>query len=154
MILLARLSDIIEGFIKSMLKETEDGIIEIQRNELAEHFDCAPSQINYVLTTRFTSDRGYYIESRRGGGGYIRVVRASIDENDYINDLMNNVIGASLTRQKAYSLIEDFVEEKLLSKREGEIVKTVLSERSLGNDVESNKLRANIFKNLLIILTN
>ena len=137
-----------------MLKETEDGIIEIQRNELAEHFDCAPSQINYVLTTRFTSDRGYYIESRRGGGGYIRVVRANIDGNDYINDLMNNVIGDSLTRQKAYSLIEDFVEEKLLSKREGEIVQTVLSERSLGNSEESNSLRANIFKNLLIILTN
>ena len=151
---MARLSDIIERFIKSMLKETEDGIIEIQRNELAEHFDCAPSQINYVLTTRFTSDRGYYIESRRGGGGYIRVVRANIDGNDYINDLMNNVIGDSLTRQKAYSLIEDFVEEKLLSKREGEIVQTVLSERSLGNSEESNSLRANIFKNLLIILTN
>ena len=151
---MARLSDIIERFIKSMLKETEDGIIEIQRNELAEHFDCAPSQINYVLTTRFTSERGYYIESRRGGGGYIRVVRASIGENDYINDLMNNVIGDSLTRQKAYSLIEDFVEEELLSQREGEIVKTVLSERSLGNSAESNGLRANIFKNLLIILTN
>ena len=150
--MLARLSDVIEGFIKSMLKETEDGIIEIQRNELAEHFDCAPSQINYVLTTRFTSDRGYYIESRRGGGGYIRVVRASIEENDYINDLMKNVIGDSLTRLRAYSLIEDFVEESVFSTREGEIIKTVLSERSLGNNAESNKLRANIFKNLLIIL--
>ena len=151
---MARLSDIIERFIKSMLKDTEDGIIEIQRNELAEHFDCAPSQINYVLTTRFTSDRGYYIESRRGGGGYIRVVRASIEENEYLNDLMKNVIGDSLTRQKAYSLIEDFVEEELFSKREGEIVKTVISERSLGNGSESNRLRANIFKNLLIILIN
>lgn len=151
---MARLSDVIEGFIKTMLKETEDGIIEIQRNELAEHFDCAPSQINYVLTTRFTSERGYYIESKRGGGGYIRVVRASIIENDYISDLMNNVIGDSLTRQKAYSLIDDFVEEELLSGREGEIIKTVLSERSLGNSVESNTTRANIFKNLLVILTN
>ncbi len=151
---MARLSDVIEGFIKAMLKETEDGIIEIQRNELAEHFDCAPSQINYVLTTRFTSDRGYYIESRRGGGGYIRLVKASIEKGGYMSNLMQNVIGESLTRQKAYGLIEDFVEEELLTKREGEIIKTVLSERSLGSSAESSKLRANIFKNLLVILTN
>lgn len=149
---MARLSDVIEKFIKSMLKDTEDGIIEIQRNELAEHFECAPSQINYVLTTRFTSDRGYYIESRRGGGGYIRLVSASIEENDYINDLMTNVIGDSLTRQKAYRIIEDFVEEDLLTKREGELVKVVLSDSSLGKNEESNKLRASIFKNVLIIL--
>ena len=149
---MARLSDIIERFLKAMLKETEDGIIEIQRNELAEHFDCAPSQINYVLTTRFTSDRGYYIESRRGGGGYIRVVSASIEENDYINDLMTNVIGDSLSRQKAYGIIEDFVEEGLVSEREGKLIKVVLSDSSLGKNEESNKLRASIFKNVLIIL--
>ena len=149
---MARLSDVIERFLKALLKETEDGIIEIQRNELAEHFDCAPSQINYVLTTRFTSDRGYYIESRRGGGGYIRVVRAKIEENDYINDLMTNVIGKSLTRQKAYGIIEDFVEEELLTEREGELIKVVLSDSSLGKNIEANKLRANIFKNVLIIL--
>lgn len=151
---MARLSDIIEKFIKSMLKEAEDGIIEIQRNELAEHFDCAPSQINYVLTTRFTSERGYYIESRRGGGGYIRLVRASIDEDDYINDLIKNVIGDSLTRTKAYGLVKDFVEEEVLTKREGEIIKAVISERSLGNSEETNKLISNILKNILIILTN
>lgn len=151
---MARLSDIIEKFIKSMLKEAEDGIIEIQRNELAEHFDCAPSQINYVLTTRFTSERGYYIESRRGGGGYIRLVRASIDEDDYINDLIKNVIGDSLSRTKAYGLIKDFVEEEVLTQREGEIIKAAVSERSLENNEVSNKLRANILKNILIILTN
>lgn len=151
---MARLSDIIEKFIKSMLKEAEDGIIEIQRNELAEHFDCAPSQINYVLTTRFTSERGYYIESRRGGGGYIRLVRASIDEDDYINDLIKNVIGDSLSRPKAYGLIKDFVEEEVLTQREGEIIKAAVSERSLENNEVSNKLRANILKNILIILTN
>lgn len=149
---MARLSDVIERFLKAMLKETEDGIIEIQRNELAEYFDCAPSQINYVLTTRFTSERGYYIESRRGGGGYIRVVSASIEENDYINDLMINVIGDSLNRQKAYGIIEDFVEEDLLTEREGELIKVVLSDSSIGKNVESNKLRASIFKNVLIIL--
>lgn len=151
---MARLSDVIEKFIKSMLKDTEDGIIEIQRNELAEHFECAPSQINYVLTTRFTSDRGYYIESRRGGGGYIRLVRSSIDEDSYINDLIKNVIGDSLSRQKAYGIIEDFIEEEVLSEREGEIIKIMLSERSLGSSKEANILRAQMFKNVLIVLIN
>ena len=64
---MARLSDIIEDFIKSLLKHSE-GELQLQRNELAEYFECAPSQINYVLATRFSLDRGYYIESRRGGG--------------------------------------------------------------------------------------
>ena len=71
---MARLSDIIEDFIKSLLKHSE-GELQLQRNELAEHFECAPSQINYVLATRFSLDRGYYIESRRGGGGFIRIVQ-------------------------------------------------------------------------------
>lgn len=150
---MARVSDIIEDFIKCLLREAEDGIIEIQRNELAEHFNCAPSQINYVLTTRFTSDRGYFIESRRGGGGYVRVI-STRDEGDYISELLSNSIGTSLTRQKAYGIIEDFLEEEFLSDREAQIIKTVLSESSLGNHKEANSLRANIFKNLLVILSN
>ena len=75
---MARLSDVIEEFIKSLLKESE-GQLELQRNELADFFECAPSQINYVLATRFTLNHGYYIESRRGGGGYIRIVRLDVD---------------------------------------------------------------------------
>ena len=150
---LARVSDVIEDFIKCLLREAEDGMIEIQRNELAEHFNCAPSQINYVLTTRFTSDRGYFIESRRGGGGYVRVISARA-KDDYIKDLLLNSIGASLTRQKAYGMIEDFVEEELVSQREADIIKTVVSESSLGSNKDSNTLRAGIFKNLLVILSN
>ncbi|NLK42961.1 MAG: CtsR family transcriptional regulator, partial [Tissierellia bacterium] len=74
------LTNIIERFLKSLIDAQEDGIIEIQRNELAEKFNCAPSQINYVLSTRFTPYKGYYIESRRGGGGYIKIIKVSIDE--------------------------------------------------------------------------
>lgn len=150
---MARVSDVIEDFIKCLLKEAEDGMIEIQRNELAEHFNCAPSQINYVLTTRFTSDRGYFIESRRGGGGYVRVISAR-DQDDYVSGLLSNSIGISLTRQKAYGIIEDFLEEDFLSEREAQILKTVLSDSSLGNNKEANGLRANIVKNLLVILSN
>ncbi len=69
MIFVARLSDIIEDFIKEMFQENNESELQIKRNELANYFSCAPSQINYVLTTRFTEDKGYYIESKRGGGG-------------------------------------------------------------------------------------
>ena len=70
-----RLSDTIEQFIKDMMQREQQAEIDLKRNELAEYFHCAPSQINYVLATRFTPDHGYVITSQRGGGGYIRIVR-------------------------------------------------------------------------------
>ena len=72
--IMAKISNSIEDFLLAMLKEAE-GSLEIQRSLLAERFDCAPSQINYVLTTRFTPYKGYYVESRRGGGGFIRITK-------------------------------------------------------------------------------
>ena len=77
-----RISDVIENFIKEML--TEDNSAIIQRNDLAEHFNCVPSQINYVISTRFTPMQGYYVESQRGGGGYIKINRISITQSDYL----------------------------------------------------------------------
>ncbi|MEL7601687.1 MAG: CtsR family transcriptional regulator, partial [Bacillota bacterium] len=76
------LSDSIELFIKELLDQSDE--VSLQRNELAQHFNCAPSQINYVLATRFTPDKGYIIESRRGGGGYIRVLRLSVETSEHL----------------------------------------------------------------------
>ncbi|MBU5438686.1 CtsR family transcriptional regulator [Tissierella sp. MSJ-40] len=147
------LSNIIEQFIKEMLEETENGIVEIQRNELAEYFECAPSQINYVLTTRFTPYKGYYIESRRGGGGYIKIVKVSIDEYEDINHIIVNTIGNSITKNKAYHIIEGLIEENIITKREGELMKSALGDRSLSaNTTDRNQLRADILKNMLLIL--
>ena len=147
------LSNIIEQFIKEMLEETENGIVEIQRNELAEYFECAPSQINYVLTTRFTPYKGYYIESRRGGGGYIKIVKVSIDEYEDINHIIVNTIGNSITKNKAYHIIEGLIEEDIISKREGELMKSALGDRALSaNTTDRNQLRADILKNMLLIL--
>src|SRR5690554_5485877 len=84
---MARLSDIIEEFLKTLLTESE-GELELQRNDLASYFECAPSQINYVLATRFTLNHGYYIESRRGGGGYIRITRLDLEKDDYLLQLL------------------------------------------------------------------
>lgn len=151
---MAGLTNIIEIFIKNLLDQTEDGIIEIQRNELAEHFECAPSQINYVLTTRFTPYMGYYIESRRGGGGYIKIIKVDIDTNEDINNIILDTIGESITKNKAYHIIDGFEEEGIISKRERDIIKAALGDRAMFNIGynDRNKLRADILKNILLIL--
>lgn len=125
------ISDIIEQFIKDMLKDTPDGTVDLRRNEMADFFKCAPSQINYVLSTRFTLDRGYYIESRRGGGGYIRIRRLNIDKDDYIVHLLNNRIGKSVGEPQGHAIIDDMVEQKLITQREGEIMKAAISDDAL-----------------------
>ena len=146
------LSNIIESFIKNLLEET-GGTIEIQRNELAEYFDCAPSQINYVLTTRFTPYKGYYIESRRGGGGYIKIIKVSIDEYEDINEIMVNTIGDSITKNKAFDLINGLRDEDIITHRESDIIKAAIGDRALRGDSNiRNILRADILKNILLIL--
>ncbi len=146
------LSNIIESFIKNLLSEA-DGSIEIQRNELAEYFECAPSQINYVLTTRFTPYKGYYIESRRGGGGYIKIIKVSINEYEDINNIIVNTIGDSITKSKAYDIINALKEEEIISERESDIIKASIGDRALSCESDNrNSLRADILKNILLIL--
>ena len=112
-----RLSDIIEEFIKDMLNERVDNELMIQRNELASHFSCAPSQINYVLTTRFTTDKGYYIESRRGGGGCIIIKRLNQKRGKNLLDTINERIGDSITNDKAVQIIEGLQQSNLITDR-------------------------------------
>lgn len=146
------LSNMIERFIKKLLEDNDEGVIEIQRNELAEYFECAPSQINYVLTTRFTPYKGYYIESRRGGGGYIKIIKVGINDYEDINHIIVNTIGDSITKSKAYHIIDGLVEENIISVKEGNIMKAALGDRALANGANRNALRADILKNMLLIL--
>ena len=105
-----RLSDSIETFIKALLAEDEQSV-ELKRNELAEYFGCAPSQINYVLATRFTLDDGYVIESRRGGGGYIRIVRVMSSDHQQLMYLINERIGQSITEAEAARKVREIYRE-------------------------------------------
>ena len=150
---MAILSDIIEAFIKSLLEENEGEKLQIQRNELASHFSCAPSQINYVLTTRFTIDKGYIIESRRGGGGYI-VIRQTKDSYEHVKDMINEKIGDSITYDCAISLIEALIDIEILKDREGQIVKTVVNDRVLAsiNTEGRNKIRAELLKSMIMVV--
>ena len=93
-----RVSDIIEEFIKELFEDEEE--VEIQRNDLAQKFNCVPSQINYVIATRFKPSQGYYVESRRGGGGHITIRKVSNTKSDYLLHIINN-IGNSLSNSDA-----------------------------------------------------
>lgn len=147
------ISNIIERFIKEMLQDAEDGVIEIGRNDLAEQFGCAPSQINYVLTTRFTPYKGYYIESRRGGGGYIKIIKVGIEEDEGMEDLIINAIGESITKNKAYHIIEGLREEQIITIREEGLMKASIEDIALQRATGGrNQLRADILKNMLLIL--
>lgn len=149
---MAGLSNVIEDFINRLLEDA-NGVAEIQRNELASYFDCAPSQINYVLTTRFTPYKGYYIESRRGGGGYIKIVKVSLQKDINLNNLLQNIVGDSLTESKGMDIVNTLVNENIMSIREGEIVKVSISDRSLACSSElKNSIRAGILKNILLVL--
>ncbi len=149
---LSNLSDIIEGFIKELMEANNYKTIEIQRNILAQQFDCAPSQINYVLTTRFNNDRGYMVESRRGGGGYIRIFKVRSSMKDEIQSLLNDSIGNNITFNKAIDLINALLERKIISLREKRIMQSSLSERALNGVTyeERNKIRADILKEMIL----
>ena len=146
------LSDTIERFIKDLMNEYE-GKIELQRNELAQHFNCAPSQINYVLATRFTPDKGYIIESRRGGGGYIRVLRLSVETSEHLFRLVTTRIGEEISERDAQDVICRLVESEAVKKREGALMKAAVSDKALNIPAMlKDKIRASILKQMLLVL--
>lgn len=150
---MARLSDIIEEFIKEMFQENNESELQIKRNELANYFSCAPSQINYVLTTRFTEDKGYYIESKRGGGGCIIIRRIEFTNNKNLKELIVDRIGNSITYDNAINIIDGLVEMAIITEREAIIMKIAINDRVFGNiDTSRNMLRANILKNIIMVI--
>ena len=146
-----RMSDIIEEFIKDLFEEEND-YIEIKRNDLAEQFNCVPSQINYVISTRFKPSQGYYVESKRGGGGYIKIQKIDIEKSKYFEHIIKNV-GNTLTSQEVDILISDLLSYKLITNKEARLLKVATSDNILmtAKDVK-DILRAKLFKNMLLNL--
>ena len=143
-----RVSDVIEEFIKELFNEDEE--IKIQRNELAQKFNCVPSQINYVISTRFKPSQGYYVESRRGGGGHITIKKITNTRSDYIMHIIGN-IGETLTNKEAEILISDFLTYNLINEKEAKMLRVATSDNVLEiPKIYKDKLRANILKNMII----
>ncbi len=146
-----RMSDIIEEFIKDLL-EGNDEFIEIKRNELAEHFHCVPSQINYVISTRFKPSQGYYVESKRGGGGNIKIRKINNDKSDYLMYIINN-IGKEITSNDVDILLSDFLTYNIISEKEAKLLKVATSDNVLKLDSKiKDEVRARILKNMLLNL--
>ena len=147
-----RLSDSIESFIKAMLDE-DSTEVELRRNELAEYFGCAPSQINYVLATRFSPDHGYLTESRRGGGGYIRIVRVVQAGSKRLMYLVNERIGDTLSEEECVRLITQLKEQKTISAEEAQLMASAVSSRALAvpiPDALKDAMRARMMKSMLM----
>ena len=146
-----RLSDIISETIMEMLSRSDDGITEIKRNELASLLGCVPSQINYVLSSRFTPEQGVIVESRRGGGGYIRITKIRVDRSSAIMHLINS-IGDELNANAARIILSNIASEGLISTEAALLIETAMSDKCYSDvpPVLRNNLRASLFKQMLI----
>ena len=148
-----RMSDLVAKYIMEMLEES-DGIAEIQRNELAGNLGCVPSQINYVITSRFTPEQGYIVESRRGGGGFIRISRVKMDRGTALMHIINSV-GNSLDKATAEAMINNMLQRQMIEIKCAKIIASALTDRTLSR-IEQDKrdyVRADLFKNMLLTLS-
>ncbi|GAA0434105.1 transcriptional regulator CtsR [Lentibacillus halophilus] len=147
------ISDIIEEYLKQILDSAGKDAIDIKRSELADRFQCVPSQINYVIKTRFTVEKGYIVESKRGGGGYIRIIRIKHqDWADLIDDIMA-MIQPSCSQQAAYDVMERLLEEELVTEREARIMLSAIERETLAFQLPlRDEIRARIMTSMLTTL--
>mgnify|MGYP000009793617 FL=1 len=144
------ISDIIAGFIQQELDQA-GGALELQRADLAQRFNCVPSQINYVMSTRFSPEHGYIVESRRGGGGYIRITRVQVDRQTLLMHVINS-IGDRLDAASARAIAQNLVQSEAISHELGQALLSATGARALQAAPPDSRdaLRADIFKQILI----
>lgn len=147
-----RISDLITQEIIKMLNESKENSVEIQRNVFANGIGCAPSQINYVISSRFTPEHGYIIESRRGGGGYIRITRLILDHSSAIMHIVNS-IGDSLDPMSARVLIENCLQSEIIDLDKAHIMYAAMSNNVMSNipTDKRNMVRAALLKEMLLV---
>ncbi|BBH23962.1 transcriptional regulator [Paenibacillus baekrokdamisoli] len=147
------ISDLIEQYLKHMLQESSDGAVELQRNDLADRFSCVPSQINYVISTRFTVEKGYFVESKRGGGGYIRIQRVELPTLTAIQGHIVHTIGEQVDQCAAEGLIYQLEEAQFISKREANLLRAAVSRESIAVKLPlRDEIRARLLRAMLITL--
>ena len=146
-----KISDLIEEYINDIFEENE--VVELNRSSLADMFNCVPSQINYVISTRFIPELGFYVESRRGGGGYIKISRVNSSKQEYISNITEK-IGSKLSQSVIDIYLDDFIRYNLIDKKVAMLLKVAMSDKSLSkvDKLKRDEVRADILKNVLINL--
>ena len=146
------ISDLIASFLQEGLEMSESGVLEVQRNDLAQRFNCVPSQINYVMSTRFSPERGYIVESRRGGNGYIRITRVRVDRQTLLMHVINS-LGGQVDLPSVRAILSNLVQSGALAEEIGQLLLAAVSDKALGavpRQLRDN-VRADIMKQVLIL---
>ena len=146
------MSDLIASFLQERLEAAENGVLEIQRNDLAQRFNCVPSQINYVMSTRFSPERGYIVESRRGGNGYIRITRVRVDRQTLLMHVINS-LGNQVDLPSVRAILSNLVQSGALTEEVGQALLTAVGDKALiriPRELRSG-VRADIMKQVLIL---
>ncbi len=146
------ISDLIASFLQEGLDEAENGVLEVQRSDLAQRFNCVPSQINYVMSTRFSPERGYIVESRRGGNGYIRITRVRVDRQTLMMHVINS-LGDSVDLPSARAILSNLVTSGALEENLGRTILTSVGDKALAAVPRQTRdqVRADILKQVLIL---
>ncbi|MEY8388255.1 CtsR family transcriptional regulator [Oscillospiraceae bacterium 38-13] len=146
------ISDLIASFLQACLDETGDGVLEVQRSDLAQRFNCVPSQINYVMSTRFSPERGYIVESRRGGNGYIRITRVRVDRETLLMHVINS-LGDRMDLPSARAILTNLVQSGALEEPMARTLLAAVGDKALGAAPRElrDRVRADILKNVLIL---
>ena len=125
------ITDLIASFLQESLEEADDGVLEVQRSDLAQRFSCVPSQINYVMSTRFSPERGYIVESRRGGNGYIRITRVRVDRQTLLMHVINS-LGDQVDLPSARAILSNLVQSGALEESLGRTLLAAVGDKALG----------------------
>ena len=147
------ISDLIAEFLQSSLEEAEGGVLEVQRSDLAQRFNCVPSQINYVMSTRFSPERGYIVESRRGGNGYIRITRVRVDHETLMMHVINS-LGDRVDLASARAILTNLAQAGALGEDLAQVLAAAVGDKALAGVPRENRdrVRADILKQALILL--
>ncbi len=145
------LSDLIEEYIMNAISDEQE--VELKRSEIAQTFNCVPSQINYVISTRFIPELGFYVESKRGGNGYIKISRINLSKYDFLKDLIEK-IGRSMSQSVMDIYLRELLEYNVIDEKNANIISAALSEKSMlqVDKLKRDQVRADMFKNILVNL--
>jgi transcriptional regulator CtsR len=146
------ISDLIAAFLQESLEESGDGVLEVQRSDLAQRFNCVPSQINYVMSTRFSPERGYIVESRRGGNGYIRITRVRVDRQTLLMHVINS-LGEGVDLPSVRAILANLAEAEALEETLARTILAAVNDKALAAVPRQNRdaVRADILRNVLIL---